>query len=402
MNITFSNYENMKNAWSLKGYKIIMICISYMYLVVGCGLSGAVVAERIASILKQRVLIIEKTDHIAGNCYDYVDKETGILCNKYGVHLFHTNNERVWEYINQFDKWVRWEHKVLSYVDDRFVSVPVNITTINELCGTHIKTQDEIREWLNQNQIKYDTITNSEEMALSRIGHRLYDKLIKDYTYKQWNKYPVELDKSVLKRIPIREDFDTRYFTDKYQVLPQKGYTYFVQQLLKNPLIEVRLNTDFDVFKQQNDMSKFTKIIYTGPIDKYFANHNYEKLEYRSIEFIREVYKNTKYYQPSSQVNYPSAEYAYTRIVEYKHLLNQKSDHTIIFKEVTNDNGDPYYPVPTKRNQDLYEKYRELADQEPNVYFVGRLANYKYFNMDEAIYNALCIADKIISIDIKN
>lgn len=164
----------------------------------------------------------------------------------------------------------------------------------------------------------------------------------------------------------------------------------------------MRLNTDFVVFKQQNDMSKFTKIIYTGPIDKYFANHNYEKLEYRSIEFIREVYKNTKYYQPCSQVNYPSAEYAYTRIVEYKHLLNQKSDHTIIFKEVTNDNRDPYYPVPTKRNQDLYKKYRELADQEPNVYFVGRLANYKYFNMDEAIYNALCIADKIISIDIKN
>lgn len=371
-----------------------------MYLVVGCGLSGAVVAERIATILKQPVLIIEKSDHIAGNCYDYIDEETGILCNKYGAHLFHTNNERVWEYINLFDKWVRWEHKVLSYVDNRYVPIPINITTVNELCNQNIQTQEEMQEWLNANKLKFDNITNSEETVLSLVGKTLYDKMFKDYTFKQWNKYPGDLDKSVLSRIPIRDNFDIRYFSDKYQVLPHKGYTHFVSNLLKNELIELRLNTDFEDFKLRNDLTKFTKIIYTGPIDKYFNKSEYDKLEYRSIEFCKEVYKNTRYYQQNSVINYPEKEYPFTRIVEYKHFLNQRSDHTIIFKETTNDNGDPYYPVPTKRNQELYEKYKQLADQEKNVYFVGRLANYKYFNMDEAIYNALCIADKIVN-DIK-
>jgi UDP-galactopyranose mutase len=368
-----------------------------MFLVVGCGLSGAVIAERIANCLNQKVIIIEKLNHIAGNCYDYIDEETGILCNKYGLHLFHTNNERVWNYINNFDKWIRWEHKVLSYIDNKFINIPVNITTVNELCNTHIKNTDEMNEWLNNNQIKFDEINNSEEMALSRIGKTLYEKLIKDYTFKQWNKYPIELDKSVLERIPIRNNFDTRYFNDKYQVIPHKGYTHFIQQLLNNPLISIKLNTDFDEFKKYNDLSIFNKIIYTGPIDKYFSSYNYEKLEYRSIHFIKEVYKNTNYYQPNSVINYPESIYDFTRIVEYKHILNQKSNHTIIFKEITNDFGEPFYPVPTKRNQDIYLKYKELADNEKNIYFVGRLANYKYFNMDEAIFNSLTIADDIIN-----
>jgi len=236
-------------------------------------------------------------------------------------------------------------------------------------------------------------------MALSRIGKTLYEKLIKDYTYKQWNKYPIELDKSVLERIPIRNNFDTRYFTDKYQVIPHKGYTHFIQQLLNNPLIEIKLNTDFDEFKKNNVLSVFNKIIYTGPIDKYYSNYNYEKLEYRSINFIKEVYKNTNYYQPNSVINYPESIYDFTRIVEYKHILNQKSNHTIIFKEITNDSGEPFYPVPTKKNQDIYQKYKKLADNEKNIYFVGRLANYKYFNMDEAIYNSLELFNKTFAIE---
>lgn len=373
-----------------------------MFLVVGCGLSGAVIAERIANVLNEKVLIIEKSDHIAGNCYDYIDEETGILCNKYGAHLFHTNNELVWEYINKFDKWIRWEHKVLSYVENKYVSVPVNITTVNELCNTHIQTIEEMNIWLKENQETFEEkeIKNSEEMALSRIGKQLYEKLIKDYTYKQWDKYPNELDKSVLSRIPIRNNFDSRYFSDKYQALPHKGYTHFVKQLITNDLIEYRLNTDFEYFRETNDLTQFKKIIYTGPIDRYFNNFNLSKLEYRSIQFIKEVYKNTRYYQQNSVINYPEKEYPFTRIVEYKHFLNQKSDDTIIFKEITNDNGDPYYPVPTKKNQELYEQYKQLADKESNVYFVGRLANYKYFNIDEAIYNALLLFDKITKNDI--
>lgn len=363
------------------------------YLIVGCGLSGAVLAERIASILQCKVTIIEKRDHIGGNCYDYIDKETGILMNKYGAHLFHTNNKQVWDYINTFDKWIRWEHKVLTYTDDKFVSIPVNITTINELCDQSLQNESDVNEWLSKNQVKYDTITNSEEMAKSRIGTVLYDKLIKDYTYKQWNKYPNELDKSVLERIPIRANFDTRYFSDKYQALPQKGYTHFFTKLLENPNIEVMLNTDYVEHIKDH---KYDTVIFTGPIDSYF--NGLEKLEYRSIDFNIEVLKNMNYYQPNSVVNYPSNNVPYTRIVEYKHFLNQKSKDTVIVSEKTNDSGEPFYPIPNKKNLELYEKYKVLAKQEEikNVYFVGRLANYKYFNMDETILNSLELFRNVI------
>ena len=367
-----------------------------MYLIVGCGLSGAVVAERIANVLNEKVLIIEKRNHIGGNCYDYFDKETGILINKYGAHLFHTNYENVWEYINKFSEWQRWEHKVLAYVEDKFVSIPVNITTVNELCGVNLKTEEEMRIWLEKNQEKYDKIVNSEQMAKSRIGEELYNKLIKEYTFKQWGKYPEELDKSVLERIPIRANFDTRYFSDKYQALPKKGYTDFFMNLLKNDNIEIKLDTDFLKFRRENDLTQFKKIIYTGPIDAYFNNYDkIDKLEYRSINFKIKKCFNMNYYQPNSVVNYPEKEYPYTRIVEYKHFLNQKSRHTVVVSETTSDIGEPFYPVPNKRNLELYEKYRKMADEEENVYFLGRLANYKYFNMDEAIKNALDFFEKI-------
>jgi len=359
-------------------------------LIVGCGLSGVVLAERFANVLNKNVVIIDKRDHIGGNCYDYKDNETGILMNKYGAHLFHTNNEEVWNYINRFDKWIRWEHKVLAFVDNKFVSIPVNITTINELCNQNLKNEEDMNKWLNENQVKYDNITNSEEMAKSRIGEILYDKMIKDYTFKQWDKYPNELDKSVLERIPVRNNFDTRYFSDKYQALPHKGYTHFFERILDNKNIEVQLNTDyFDLINKNKDKNEFEMIIFTGPIDSYFPD--LEKLEYRSIDFDIKIIKNMNYYQPGSVVNYPSLEYPYTRIVEYKHFLNQSSSDTVIVTEKTQNSGEPYYPVLTKKNLELYETYKTLAKNEEknNVYFIGRLANYKYFNMDEAIFNAI-------------
>jgi UDP-galactopyranose mutase len=363
-------------------------------LIVGCGLSGVVIAERIANILNKKVIIIEKRDHIGGNCYDYIDEETGILMNKYGAHLFHTNNEKVWNYVTQFDEWKRWEHKVLTFVDDKYVPMPVNITTINELCDQHLQNEKDVNVWLDKNRQKYDEILNSEEMAKSRIGNELYEKLVKDYTYKQWNKYPSELDKSVLERIPIRTSFDTRYFSDKYQALPHKGYTHFFSKILENDNIEVKLNTDyFEYIKENNN---FELIIFTGPIDSYFTD--LEKLEYRSIDFHVERIKNMNYYQPNSVVNYPSKDIPFTRIVEYKHFLNQQSKDTIIVSETTNDIGEPYYPVPNKKNLELYEKYKILAkkEEEKNIYFVGRLANYKYFNMDEAIANSLIFFENVI------
>jgi UDP-galactopyranose mutase len=357
------------------------------FLVVGCGLSGVVIAEKIANELNAKVTIIEKREHIGGNCYDYINDETGILINKYGAHLFHTNNETVWDYVNKFDKWIRWEHKVMTNVDDKFVSIPVNITTINELCDENLQNENDVNKWLEENQVKYNEITNSEEMAKSRIGNTLYEKLIKDYTFKQWNKYPSELDKSVLERIPIRANFDTRYFNDKYQALPHKGYTHFFSKILKNDKITVKLNTDyFDFIKENNT---YDAIIFTGPIDSFFTD--LEKLEYRSIDFTIEIKKNMNYFQPNSVVNYPDKDVSFTRIVEYKHFLNQKSIDTIIVYENTNDIGEPFYPVPNKKNLDLYEKYKQLAQNEEkkNIFFVGRLANYKYFNMDEAIINSI-------------
>lgn len=371
-----------------------------MYLIVGCGLSGAVMAERIANILKKEVIIIDKLDHIGGLCYDYIDDTTGILCHKYGPHLFHTNNKEVWDYVNKFSKWIRWEHKVIATIDNKMVPMPVNITTVNLLCNENISNDSEMQNWLDNNQVKIDSINNSEDVALSRIGNTLYEKLIKNYTFKQWNKYPKELDKEVLQRIAIRNNYDSRYFTDKYQALPENGYTEFIKKMLENHLIKIKLNTSFEDFKKTNNINDFEGIIYTGPIDAYFSNTNLEKLEYRSIEFIKEIYENTNYYQPNSIINYPSNDYNFTRITEYKHFLNQKSNHTIIFKEITNDYGYPFYPVPTKRNKDLYELYKTYADKETNVYFVGRLANYKYFNMDEAIANSLNIfKNEIININ---
>ena len=390
---------------------------SYDYLIVGCGLSGVVFVERLASQQNKRVLIIEKRDHIGGNCYDYRDPETGILMNKYGAHLFHTNNERVWEYINRFEEWVRWEHKVLSRVDGRYVSMPVNITTINELCGTHLQTGEDVDKWLAENQVKYGEgrsegeggegggegggggITNSEEMAKSRIGEVLYQKMVRHYTKKQWNKEPRELDPSVLARIPVRRDFDTRYFSDKYQALPKEGYTRFFEKLLDHPLITVKLNTDFFQYMKGTTGVGDCKIIFTGPIDAYFRakGSDLPPLEYRSIDFKIERLFNYGFYQPCGAVNYPGPEVEYTRIIEYKHFLHQSSNHTVIVSETTNDHGEPYYPVPNKKNQELYREYQKLSDKEEGVYFIGRLINYKYFNMDQAISHSLEYYDKEFS-----
>jgi len=358
------------------------------YIIVGSGLSGLVLAERIANGLKRKVLIIEKREHIGGNCYDYIDNRTDILMNKYGAHIFHTNYEDVWTYINRFSKWKRWEHTVIANVDNMYVPMPVNITTVNMLCNENLKNEDDIKSWLGKNQLKYNEIVNSEQMAKSRIGNVLYNKVIRDYTFKQWGMYPDQLDKSVLERIPVRTSYDPRYFNDKYQCLPVHGYSYLCRKIIENPLIKLMLNVDFFDFRNIFNTSNKT-IIYTGPIDLYFLSPELPKLEYRSIDFHIRYMKNMNYYQPNSVVNYPSNNVPYTRIIEYKHFLNQKSKHTVVVSEVTKSIGEPYYPIPNKRNIELYEKYKLLSSNEKNVYFVGRLANYKYFNMDQTIKNAL-------------
>ncbi|KGO88059.1 UDP-galactopyranose mutase [Flavobacterium rivuli WB 3.3-2 = DSM 21788] len=355
-------------------------------VIIGAGISGAVLAERYAQLGK-KVLIIEKRDHIAGNCYDYID-ENGILVSKYGAHLFHTNEEDVWEYVNQFANWYPWEHKVIAQVDGQLVPIPVNITTVNKLFGTNITTEPEMKNWLDENRLPIDAPKDGREAALNKVGQVLYEKMFRHYTKKQWDKYPEELDASVLDRIPVRTNYDDRYFSDKHQALPVGGYTKLFEGILNHPNIEVLLNTDY--FDVKDEVTGYDKLFYTGPVDRYFEfKHSLtEKLEYRSINFVSETV-DAEFYQENSVVNYPGEEVGFTRIIEYKHFGGQKSDKTTIVKEYTTDVGDPYYPVPNPKNQHIYEKYKAEADALIDVYFVGRLANYKYFNMDQAFKNAL-------------
>jgi UDP-galactopyranose mutase len=360
-------------------------------VIIGAGISGAVLAERYASIGK-KVLVIEKRDHIAGNCYDYYN-EDGILVSKYGAHLFHTNFEDVWEYVQQFSDWYKYEHKVLAKVDGKLVPVPANITTVNVLLGENIQNEKEMKAWLKKNTIPYENPKNGKEAALNRVGKVLYEKIFKNYTKKQWDKYPEELDASVLNRIPVRTDFDDIYFADTYQYLPKGGYTQMFEKILDNPIITVLLNTDY--FDVRDQLKNVEKLFYTGPIDQFFDfKHSLdEHLEYRSIRFVHETL-DQEYFQENSVINYPNEE-EFTRIVEYKHITGQKVPKTTIVREYTTDEGEPYYPVPNPRNQAIYEKYRQETLKLKDIYFVGRLANYKYFNMDQAFKNALDLFKKL-------
>lgn len=361
-------------------------------LIIGAGISGAVLAERYASIGK-KVLIIEKRNHIAGNCYDYIDQNQ-ILVSKYGAHLFHTNEEAVWEYVNRFSDWYFWEHKVIARVDDKTVPIPVNIKTVNELFDINISTEEEMQIWLEENRTPIEKPANGEEAVLNRVGSVLYEKMFKHYTKKQWDKYPAELDASVLERIPVRNNYDDRYFSDIHQALPKGGYTQLFENILSHPNIEVLLETDY--FDVKDDYKNYEKLFYTGPVDRFFEfKHSLlEKLEYRSINFVSETI-DAEFYQENSVVNYPGTEVDFTRIIEYKHFGNQISDKTTVVKEFTVDEGEPYYPVPNPRNQEIYARYKTEADKLIDVHFVGRLANYKYFNMDQAFKNALDLFDKL-------
>jgi UDP-galactopyranose mutase len=355
-------------------------------LIVGAGLSGATLAEHFARVLNRKVLVVDKRDHIGGNVYDHIDTKTGIRVGKYGIHMFHTNDERVWGYVQGFGKWTRWDHKVLSCVNGQLVPVPVNINTVNAICDETLQTEPDMKEWLQVHQVQCSDPKHSEDVALSRVGRELYELLFRPYTLKQWNVHPDQLDPSVLSRIPVRTDFDDRYFQDKYQALPVDGYTTIVANMLDHKNITVRLSTDWDDVREK---IKYTTLIFTGPIDQYFASSGLPKLEYRSLHFDWETHETAGFYQPVSQVNYPGPDVPYTRIVEYKHLLNQQSRFTILTKETSCDTGEPYYPIPTQQNQRVYEQYRQLASSVSNVHFIGRLASYKYFNMDQAIRAAM-------------
>ena len=384
----------IREANSEMKYIVKTLDTTYDVLIVGAGLSGAVLANLHATLLNKSVLVVEKRNHIAGSLYDYINK-MGIRVSQYGAHLFHTSDEKVWRYVNKHSTWIPYEHRVIGAVDGKLVPIPVNIQTVNSLMGVNIKNQEEMKKWLSKNQENIKEPKNGEEAGLARVGRELYEKIFKDYTKKQWDKYPIELDPSILQRIPVRDNFDDRYFPqDPYQALPQDGYTRFVSNMLDHPLITVQLQVDFLESEEQGtfNIENFDKVFFTGPIDHYYASRGLDSLEYRSINFEVIHLDNIRFYQSNSVVNYPQGPQNFTRIVEYKHLYAQEKQGTTIVREYSTDKGDPYYPVLNDKNRKLYSKYKNFARLEEtskNVYFVGRLASFKYFNMDEAIKNAI-------------
>ncbi|HEU5054557.1 MAG TPA: UDP-galactopyranose mutase [Hanamia sp.] len=356
------------------------------FLVVGAGLAGSVLAERLAS-LNKKILLVDKRNHIGGNTFDYYNTD-GILVHKYGPHIFHTNSKDVFNYLGNFTEWRPYEHRVLASVDGMLVPIPINLNTINQLYGLNLDSS-QLDKFLESKAEKKEVIQTSEDVVVSKVGRELYEKFFRGYTRKQWNLDPSELDSSVTARIPTRNNRDNRYFTDTYQAIPLHGYTRMFEKMLAHKNIKILLNTDY---KEILDAISFKKMIYTGPID-YFYDYCYGKLPYRSLEFKFETLEQ-KVFQSTGTVNYPN-EHAYTRITEFKYLTGQRHHKTSIVFEYPKDEGDPYYPVPRPENAELYRRYQLLALREQNVLFAGRLATYKYYNMDQVVAQALTLFKKI-------
>ncbi len=364
--------------------------MKYDFLIVGAGFAGSVMAERIATQLNKKVLIVEKRNHIGGNAYDEYD-ENGILVHRYGPHLFHTNSEKVFQYLSQFTEWNFYEHRVLAKLGDEYYPIPINRTTINKLYNLNLSTDDQVKEFLDSRKESRHPIINSEDIIVNQVGCDLFEKFFKHYTKKQWNLEPKELSSSVCGRIPVRFNDDDRYFTDKYQYMPKHGYTKMFKNMLSHKNIEVRLNTDFfDVMSEE----KFDFLIYTGPIDRFF-NYEYGKLPYRSVRFEFQNYKTEKY-QHAPQINHVNAKEKCTRTVEYKQITEQKADSTTISIEYPQVEGEPFYPIPTNEHRELYLKYKAKADTLKNILFCGRLAEYQYYNMDQVVANTLKLFEEKI------
>lgn len=360
------------------------------YLIVGAGFAGAVMAERLASCENKKVLVVESRHHIGGNTYDYYNDE-GILVHKYGPHIFHTNSRDVYDYLSHFTAWRPYEHRVLASVDGMLVPIPINLNTINQLYGLKLSSL-EVDNFLASKAEKKDRIITSEDVVINKVGRELYEKFFKEYTRKQWGLDPCELDASVAARIPTRNNCDNRYFTDTFQSMPLHGYTRLFERMLAHPNIKVMLGTDY---KEIEKVIPYKKMIYTGPID-YFFDYCHGKLPYRSIEFKFETFETDRY-QPTGTVNYPN-EHPYTRVTEFKYLTGQKHQKTAVVFEYPKAMGDPYYPVPRPENAELYRKYQMMANSMQDVFFTGRLATYKYYNMDQVIAQSLTLYKKIASV----
>lgn len=356
------------------------------YLIVGAGFAGSVLAERLAAVENKKVLLVDKRNHIGGNAFDYYNND-GILIHKYGPHIFHTNSAEVFNYLSEFTEWRNYQHRVLASINGQQVPIPINLTTINCLYGLNLSS-DELINFFASRAEDVKQVRTSEDVVIKAVGRELYQMFFKGYTKKQWDLDPSELDASVTSRVPTRVNKDDRYFTDSYQSMPLNGYTRMFEKMLDHPNIKIMLNTDYHEIINE---FKFGQIIFTGPVDEYF-DYCYGKLPYRSIQFKFETLDRENF-QRTGTMNYPN-DYAFTRITEFKHLTGQVHNKTTVVYEFPTSEGDPYYPVPRPENAALYKKYQALADQSDTL-FVGRLATYKYYNMDQVVAQALSVFKKI-------
>ncbi|MCW5980271.1 MAG: UDP-galactopyranose mutase [Bryobacteraceae bacterium] len=351
------------------------------YLIVGAGFAGAVMTEQLARRFGKRVLLVDRRPHIGGNAYDHYD-EHGILVHKYGPHIFHTNSKEVFDYLSRFTEWRPYEHRVKASVDGKLVPMPINLDTVNLLYGLNLSGA-ELDEYFASVAERVPAIRTSEDAVVSRVGRDLYEKLFLGYTRKQWGLDPSQLDAAVAARLPVRTNRDDRYFTDAYQAMPRRGFTRMFENMLDHDNITLVLKTDYrDLLR----WAPYREVIYTGPIDEFF-DYRFGRLPYRSLEFRHETHEK-EYFQPAPVVNYPN-DRDYTRITEFKYLTGQAHPKTSVVYEYPRSEGDPYYPVPRPQNAEIYRKYQTLAETVPHVHFVGRLATYRYYNMDQIVAQAL-------------
>ena len=355
----------------------------YDFLIVGCGFAGAVLAERLATQHQARILMVDRRDHIGGNAFDEYD-DAGILIHRYGPHIFHTNSAEIVDYLSAFTDWRPYEHRVLAQVRDQLVPIPINRTTLNLLFKADLADDDATAAFLAARAEPVADIRTSEDVVVNGVGRELYELFFQGYTRKQWGLDPSELDRSVTARIPTRTNDDDRYFTDEFQAMPKEGYTAMFRRMLDHPGIELALGTDY---RDVRDTVEADHLIFTGPIDEYF-DYRFGRLPYRSLRFVHRTIDDAQF-QSIGTVNYPSEDVPYTRISEYKYLTGQRHSQTSITIEYPAAEGDPYYPIPRPENQAMYKRYQALADDTPDVTFVGRLATYRYYNMDQVVGQAL-------------
>jgi len=357
---------------------------TYDYLIIGAGFAGSVLAERLANSGNIRILLIDKRPHIGGNAFDHIDKN-GILIHKYGPHIFHTNSERIYNYLSRYTEWRFYEHRVKTYVREKYLPFPININTVNSLYNLHLSDSGEFDTFLASLLTKREAILSIEDYVVSKVGQELYELFFKNYSKKQWGVDPSTLAASIAARIPVRNNFDDRYFTDKYQFMPLHGYTKLFERLLGHHNIDVSLGINYENIKEHTD---FKTLIFTGPVDSYFS-FEFGKLKYRSLDFTLQTF-DQNYIQDVAVYNYPN-NFDYTRTTEFKYLTGQIQSLSTIMYEYPSDEGEPYYPINNKESRYLYSRYKQLAKSVNKVYFVGRLGTYQYLNMDQVVAQSLSL-----------